>query len=143
MKLVDSSVWLALALSGHERHEDASNWIAEQEENRSAAFCRLTQLTLLRLLTTKAVLSPYGIPPLTNEQASHLYTSLLGDRRIGFAPEPPGLERCWAAYAERPSASPKLWMDAYLAAFAFVGSYQLVTLDGAFLQFEALDVVVI
>jgi predicted nucleic acid-binding protein len=42
-------------------------------------------------------------------------------------------------FADAKHASPKLWMDAYLAAFALAGGYQLVTLDKAFKQFKGLN----
>ena len=40
-------------------------------------------------------------------------------------------------------ASPKLWMDAYLAAFTVAGGYQLVTTDKGFKQFKGLDILVL
>ena len=40
-------------------------------------------------------------------------------------------------------ASPKLWMDAYLAAFAIAAKQQLVTTDKAFRQFKDLDLLVL
>lgn len=53
--------------------------------------------------------------------------------------EPAGLERRWKRLAVRDSASPKLWMDAYLAAFALAGGHRLATTDAAFKQFSSLD----
>jgi predicted nucleic acid-binding protein len=41
------------------------------------------------------------------------------------------------------TASPKLWMDAYLAAFALAGRYSMVTTDAAFRQFRGLDLLVL
>jgi predicted nucleic acid-binding protein len=49
------------------------------------------------------------------------------------------LEADWQRLSTVPSASPKLWMDAYLAAFAISGGYRLVTFDNAFTQFQGLD----
>ena len=43
----------------------------------------------------------------------------------------------------RDCASPKLWMDAYLAAFALAGRNQKVTTDAAFRQFQGLDLLVL
>ena len=43
----------------------------------------------------------------------------------------------------RNTSSPKLWMDAYLAAFARAGGYQFITTDRAFSQFTDLDLVLI
>ena len=72
-----------------------------------------------------------------------VYDGLLADERIVWVEEPSGLEASWRKFAGGSNASPKLWMDAYLAAFALAGGYQLVTSDKAFLQFKGLDVVVL
>lgn len=45
----------------------------------------------------------------------------------------------WKKLAGNSKAAPKLWMDAYLAAFAVAGGYQLVTTDKAFKQFKGLN----
>lgn len=124
MQLADSNVWLALALSKHEFHGAARTWLAERER-QEAAFCRATQQSLLRLLTTRTVLAPYRTPPLSNKAAWSVYSRLRADERVTWAPEPDGLEPIWKQLAERPQASPKLWMDAYLAAFAMAGGHQL------------------
>ena len=106
-------------------------------------FCRSTQQSFLRLLTTRAVLAPYGIPALSNKAAWSAYEGFLADERIAWAEEPRGLESSWKRLAAGSKASPKLWMDAYLAAFAMSGGYQLVTTDKAFQQFRGLDLVVL
>jgi predicted nucleic acid-binding protein len=62
---------------------------------------------------------------------------------VAWAEEPPGLEPIWKGLAGGSAASPKLWMDAYLAAFAMAGEYQLVTTDKAFKQFKSLDLLVL
>jgi predicted nucleic acid-binding protein len=91
-------------------------------------------------LTNAAVLRPYGNPPLTNQQAWLAYEELLGDDRIVIqAEEPAGLEQRWKRLAARDASSPKLWMDAYLAAFALSGGFRLVTTDAGFRQFAGLD----
>jgi len=54
--------------------------------------------------------------------------------------EPAGLESRWEQLALRDEASPKLWMDAYLAAFAAAGGFRMVTTDAAFAQFTGIDV---
>jgi toxin-antitoxin system PIN domain toxin len=139
--LCDSNVWLALALSTHVHHRAARDWFEAVTEPGSVLFCRATQQTFLRLLTNAAVLGPYGNPPLTNRQAWEAYQALLADDRIAFRPEePPGLEALWRRFAVRGTASPRLWMDAYLAAFALAGGHRMVTTDAAFRQFGGLDV---
>ena len=52
------------------------------------------------------------------------------------------LEQKWIEPASVRTASPKFWMDAYLAAFAMIGDYRMVTTDKAFKQFNGVDPVV-
>lgn len=143
MKLPDTNLWLALSLSKHTHHAAAKAWLDEQEEPDSLLFCRSTQQSFLRLLTTTGVMSVYGIAPLSNKDAWAAYESFIADDRILFQPEPPGLSAVWKKLAARRTSSPKLWMDAYLAAFAIATGAQLVTTDKAFTQFPGLDVLVI
>jgi len=143
MILADSNIWLAMALAKHTFHAVASAWLAGQQPPASVLFCRATQLSFLRLLTTRAVLAPFGIPPLSNKAAWATYQGFLADERVGWAAEPPGLEAQWQQLAGHVKPSPKLWMDAYLAAFAIAGGFPLVTTDQAFQQFSALPCVVL
>lgn len=138
--LCDSNVWLALALSEHVHHLAVRGWFEAVDAPRSILFCRATQQSFLRLLTNPAVLAPYGNPPLTNAEAWAAYEALAGDDRVGLrADEPPGLVERWRTWAVRPTSSSKLWMDAYLAAFADAGGYRMVTTDRGFGQFQGLD----
>lgn len=139
MKLPDVNIWLALAVSGHSHHAVARKWLDGQSSLGTICFCRATQQGLMRLLTTKAVLAPYGIVPLTNRAAWGISEQFLADDRIAFAAEPAGVEATWKALAARETVSPKHWMDGWLAAFAIQSGRQLVTLDKAFAQFEGLD----
>lgn len=142
--LCDSNVWLALALSKHSHHTAAHEWLETVESPASVILCRATQQSFLRLLTNATVLGLYGNPPLTNREAWSAYEALLADDRIAFrADEPAELEPLWKQLAVRGTASPKLWMDAYLAAFALAGRYRMVTTDGAFRQFRGLDLLVL
>ena len=144
MRLCDSNVWLALTLSKHVHHTAARDWLGAIEEPASVFFCRSTQQSFLRLLTNASVLDPYGNPPLTNREAWSVYEAFLADDRIAFQPdEPVGLEPSWKELAVRKTASPKLWMDAYLAAFARTSRYWMVTTDAAFRQFQGLDVLIL
>lgn len=138
--MCDSNVWLALTISDHPFHVSARRWFDIGREAQTVIFCRATQQSFLRLLTSAAILRPFGNPPLTNRQAWAVYQSLLADDRITFLhQEPTGLEDRWKQFALRDSPSPKLWMDAYLAAFALAGGYRFVTIDKAFSQFDGLN----
>jgi toxin-antitoxin system PIN domain toxin len=142
--LCDSNVWLALVLSKHVHHNAVREWLETVEEPASIFFCRPTQQAFLRLLTNASVLGPYGNPPLTNREAWSAYEAFLSDDRIAFqGNEPVGVEPLWKQLSVRGTASPKLWMDAYLAAFALAGRYSMVTTDVAFRQFRGLDLLVL
>ena len=143
MILADTNFWLALALSKHEFHDAAQDWFEQQRPDHGVLFCRTTQQSFLRLLTTESILRLFGIPPLSNTQAWVVYEAISTDARCAFANEPAAIESRWKSFAKRSSASPKLWMDAYLAAFAVAGGHQLVTTDKAFSQFKNLDLILL
>jgi len=143
VKLPDVNIWLALTLSGHSHHTAARAWLDSQEPLASIFLCRATQQGLLRLLTTAEVLAGYDIPPLTNREAWAVVESFMADERMAFANEPVGVEETWKALANRDANSPKLWMDAWLAAFSLCSGFQLITTDKAFSQFKGLDLLVV
>lgn len=140
MNLCDVNVWLALVLSAHVHHHAVRRWYESVTAASSVLFCRITQQALLQLLTNAAVLAPYGNPPLTNTQAWTVYEQLAASDRVALrTDEPAGLERAWKQYATRDNASPKLWTDAYLAAFAAAAGLRIVTTDVAFQQFTGVQ----
>ncbi len=141
--LPDTNMWLALALSKHDFHSGARDWFAAQTARKSVMFCRSTQQSLLRLLTTDMVMRLYELPPLSNVAAWQMLEGFMADPRVGWSPEPQSIESQWKKLATRRTSSPKLWMDAYLAAFAIAGGYQLITTDAAFTQFQNLNSLVL
>lgn len=142
--LCDVNVWLALTLSEHVHHPVARDWLATVEHPRSVVFTRSTQMSLLRLLTTSAVLGAYGNAPLTNDEAWQVAEAFLADDRIVLeTADGRSVGRRWQRFARRDAASPKLWMDAYLAAIAVAQGFTLVTTDAAFRQFAGLDLIVL
>src|SRR5260370_31096918 len=138
MLLADSNVWLALALSKHAFHPAVRAWFARRKPREVVLFCRSTQQSFLRLLTTSALLAPYGIPALSNKTAWSSYAGFRADKRIAWVDEPPGLETHWKKLGRGKIPSPKLWMDAYLAAFALAGGYQIVNTVRSFEQCKLL-----
>jgi predicted nucleic acid-binding protein len=58
VSLPDVNIWIALAAEDHVHHVPARDWFAAQPA-ASVAFCRITQMGLLRLLTN----STSGGPP--------------------------------------------------------------------------------
>lgn len=130
--LCDSNVFLALAVGQHGHHSHAAAWFGGLDRNDTAVFCRATRISFLRLLTQK--IAP-GYVPLGNREAWHLFDRLSLDEAVENAAEPPGLDPIWRELSGLPSASPKRWMDAYLAAFAIAAGMRLVTLDKDFQSF--------
>jgi toxin-antitoxin system PIN domain toxin len=142
MKLADVNVWLALTLSAHKFSNATQEWLNNKKPGE-VLFCRATQQSFLRLLTTEAVCKSYGLRAFSNQDAWSLYQKFLADARISYAQEPEGLETQWEALASLQTASPKVWMDAYLAAFAISGGYQFVTTDNDFKQFNGLQLLLL
>lgn len=138
--LCDSNVFIALVLGQHIHHARARQWFETLGENERVAFCRATQISFLRLLTQP--IAP-GYQPLTNRAAWDILDALMQDDNLTWVPEPPNLDPVWRKLADLGSCSPKHWMDAYLAAFAVAGGFQLVTFDSAFRQFERLDTLIL
>lgn len=131
--LCDSNVFLALAVGQHAHHSIAANWFGNLVDSDTAVFCRATRISYLRLLTQK-IATDYV--PLTNHQAWITFDRLMEDDTTDFEPEPPGVDAIWRQLTETSTASPKVWMDAYLAAFAICGGLKLVTFDKDFRKFE-------
>ena len=134
--LFDSNVWLALTFSAHPHHALAKKLFAEASAEHPTCFCRATQQSFLRLSTTPAILTTYGAEGFTNQDAAKLIQTLSGLPAVSSLEEPSGLESLWLKLAGLPSASPKVWRDAYLAAFAILHGVEWVTLDRDFRNFE-------
>ena len=122
----DINVWVALTYEGHVHHAAAATWFATLTPDMSLVFCRFTQLGLLRLLTTEAVM---GDEAMTQPQAWAAYDRWLEDPRVGLVDEPPEIEARFRALTRLRQPATKDWADSYLAAFATVGQLTLVTFD--------------
>jgi uncharacterized protein len=135
MFLLDINVWLAMAFEAHVHHISAKTWFDDLEDN-SCCFCRYTQSGFLRLATNPTV---FGKEALRLSDAWSIFDGLMEDPRIQFSQEPLGLEHLWRKMTLSKKHSPKVWNDAYLAAFAIAGGIQLVTFDSGFSRFKNLD----
>jgi toxin-antitoxin system PIN domain toxin len=135
--LFDSNVWLALTFSAHPHHALALKTFAGATTGRPAFFCRATQQSFLRLATTPAILKTYGAEGFSNQDAANLLHDLTKLPNIRTLDEPAVLEPLWLRLASVSSASPKVWMDAYLAAFAILHEVEFVTLDRDFRNHES------
>jgi toxin-antitoxin system PIN domain toxin len=122
----DINVWVALTYDGHTHHSNAADWFATLSPDATFAFCRFTQLGLLRLLTAPAIMRD---EVMTQPQAWAAYDRWLSDPRVEFVDEPAGLETRFRALTRLRQPATKDWADSYLAAFASVGQLTLVTFD--------------
>ena len=122
----DINVWLALATPEHVHSALAQRWW--NGEDGTIAFCRLTQLGFLRLVTTAAVMDG---KPLTISEAWRVYDRFYDDDRMTFISEPPEVEKRFREKATGKTASPKVWADAWLLAVAQAAEGVLVTFDKA------------
>src|ERR1700675_3349059 len=123
LNFLDANVWLALMWSRHMHSEKARRWFERSSEEKFF-FCRFTQITVLRLLTTETIMKRDAR---SMSQAWELWDRVWADSRIASLPEPDGLEPEFRIQSHLSSRSPKVWADAYLLSFAIVAGVRLVT----------------
>jgi toxin-antitoxin system PIN domain toxin len=126
----DVNVWIALTLEGHIHHAAAKRWYEALDQNARLCFCRFTQLSLLRLLTTEALMGKTDV--MNQVEAWETYDRWLEDWRVLLIDEPHGLESSFRSLSQLRQPAAKDWADSYLAAFASVSGFRLVTFDRAF-----------
>jgi len=125
----DVNVWVALTYEAHVHHTSAKQWFELLHPEARLFFCRFTQFGLLRLLTTESVMGSEEV--MSQSSAWETYDRWLADARVSFAAEPPALETAFRAQARMRHPGPRDWADSYLAAFALVSDFTLVTFDQA------------
>jgi len=125
----DVNVWLALSYQRHVHHAAAKAWFERLDHKVRLCFCRFTQLGLLRLLTTDAVMGGDGV--LNQAEAWQAYDRWSADERVLFLEEPSRIETSFRALSQQKRPAPKDWADSYLMAFSTVAGLKLVTFDKA------------
>jgi toxin-antitoxin system PIN domain toxin len=121
------NVWLALSYLGHVHHGAALAWFRALDEDARLCFCRITQLSLLRLITMEAVMGADDV--LSQTEAWNVYDRWFDDTRVIFLEEPAGLESLFRSFSRLPHPAAKDWSDSYLLAFANAADLSLVTFD--------------
>ncbi|MSU56601.1 MAG: PIN domain-containing protein [Pedosphaera sp.] len=139
IKLADANVWLALAFSDHVHHATARDWF-DGQGNGVCAFCRITQMALLRHLTNSAIMGRFV---LSQRAAWENFDKFAADPRVTFLSEPAAVAVQFRALTESESPSNERWTDAYLAAFASVTGAELVTFDQGFRKFGLTNLAVL
>jgi len=94
----------------------------------------------LRLLTNARVMDD---DVLSQRQAWRVYEQLASDPRVVFALEPPEIEPLWKKLTQSAFGLTGLWTDAYLAAFALLHNFRLVSFDRGFGKIAGLDPIIL
>jgi toxin-antitoxin system PIN domain toxin len=139
MFLLDVNVWLALTFDSHVHSPAAKEWL-DALSTQICYFCRVTQFGYLRLATDRKVIGSHA---LTLRRAWQKHDQFLSDVRVTYADEPSDLETHWREWTQSKSRSPKVWNDAYLAAFARAASLAIVTFDKGFSQYKHVHSVIL
>ena len=130
-RFLDINVWLPLLWEGHAAHAVARKWASS--EPKELVVCRVTQMGLLRHLCNPVIM---GADVLSNRAASGVVSSLTVRSGVRFSPEPAGLDSIFPRLGESTEPQRNRWTDAYLAAFAISGGFELVSFDREFARYE-------
>jgi toxin-antitoxin system PIN domain toxin len=121
----DVNVWMAVLLSEHTHHSLVQSWW-ESDESEAICFTRITQISVLRLLTTSTVMNG---KPLTMKAAWKAHDRLFTDERVSYVAEGAQVDSYFRRYASESAPSPKVWADSWLLAMAASHNGRVVTLD--------------
>lgn len=126
----DSNVWIAMSLEVHVHHAPARQWLSSLASDSRLCFCRVTQMSFLRLLTAEAVMGQDGV--LTQAEAWKTYDRWLENESVSLLPEPARIDPQFRSLSNQNHPAPKAWTDAYLSAFASAADLTLVSFDQGF-----------
>jgi toxin-antitoxin system PIN domain toxin len=132
--LPDINFWIALTVAEHVHHTAAKQWF-ESQDCEQIAFCRVTQMGFLRLLTNPRVMAGEALTP---ERAWNVFDAVCRDSRIFFSAEPPGLETIFRESTRRRQGGVNFWTDAYLSAFTSAAGFTLVTFDAGYARHKGI-----
>jgi toxin-antitoxin system PIN domain toxin len=134
--LLDGNVWVAAIVDSHVHHAPAKAWVDAQAG--ILAFCRVTQMTFLRLLSNASAMKA---DVRSRADAWALLATMMRDPRVRLVGEPEGLQDLWKVFSARDDTSHQLWTDDYLAAFALASHATFVTFDrGARARYPSVSV---
>lgn len=135
---VDTNVWIAFYFKDHPHQAIADEFICKRSMDDPATLSRSVEQSVLRILTTPAICRAYNSPAIANSVAVEILEGWRAQPHIHcLDAEPEGTRELWLKLAAIPSPSPKVWMDAYLAAFGIQAGLPFATLDADFRRFEA------
>jgi toxin-antitoxin system PIN domain toxin len=130
---------LSISAPDHVHHDRALRYRQGESADR-AAFCRVTALALLRHLTNRQIMQ-HAV--LSASEAWQLYGRWQALPVVMFLSEPEHVDTYLERFARAVDFTPRLWTDAYLAAFVLAGSLRLVSFDRDFTRFAGLDLLIL
>ena len=131
--IVDASVLLPLLCEGHPRGRAAYTWFDSRGPG-SVGWSLAVRVSVLRLLSNERIM---GSSVLLPEEALGAWAALARDERmVEVSQVPPTLELYLKSNVAGRRPSPKLWIDAWLAALAESLGHEMVTCDSEFTRFE-------
>ncbi len=130
MDIPDMNLWVALVDKRHVHHaRSQAYW--EENYDQGFAFCRITMLGFLRVVTNPKALTQ----PKSPTEAWKLYRDISVIPQVVFLPEPLELDSSFQTLTTLGDFPHRLWTDAYLAAFAMASSCRIVSFDDDFARF--------
>ncbi len=114
--------------------------MAGRTERAEVGITRITQIAVLRLQSNPAVM---GVGVCDGRAAWAVMDGLFEDRRMVLLSDPPELDQRLRESTMKIKYFPKVWSDAFLAAFALAAERRLVTFDQGFRAYRGLDVEVL
>ncbi len=138
--LCDVNFILNLVHDRQSHHKHAKEWMEGRTERAEVGITRSTQVAVLRLLNNPAVM---GVDVCDGRAAWAVMDELFEDRRMVLLADPPDLDQRLREFTMKIKYSPKVWSDAFLAAFALAAGRRLVTFDQGFRAYRGLDVEVL
>ena len=133
--LLDANVWVALSVESHAHHARALQYV-QHESATDLAFCRLTELALLRLLSNPQV---FGSRAIDGSGAWAALKTLFASPRVTRLDEPAAIDEVLGAWASDLDVRGTHWTDAYLAAFATASGCRLISFDTDFERYPGLS----
>ena len=133
--LCDVGFLLPLCHEAHQHHSLAKARLTAATAAGEFVLCRTGQLGLLRLLTNPAAMRDSVC---TTDEAWRVHDILMSDERFVFRDESLGLQAKLREFTRGFPFSPKLWQEAYMAAFAATAGLGLITFDQGFDKFAGL-----
>ena len=133
--LPDLNLWLALIDADHGHHPRARRYW-EEEAAPDIAFCRVTMLGLLRLLTNTRVMHGAPFTPVEAWDAYHAFAALPD---VGFIEDSLAAEKHFELRSRRPDFPAHGWTDAWIASLAATAGARVVSFDAGFTAYPGLD----